>query len=649
MSKRKINQLSQDGKLFLTAPEPFIKYESQLLYFLNHDTGNRDLDDIKKNYVEDEDTIHNLRKLLKDSMDSVTTFIGYRGIGKTTDIRYAYSIWNSAIKFWDEESTIVIPFFFGSTVETNNFDIRTEFGKRISAVCEAIISRNDLKKLIPEYRKTESTQELYRFLSETNPKAMIIPGFTSEETSDTLSVAEQNDFFIYAATRLKYYMSKISHKYQRLLLILDGAESLPETLRVPVVAQAIQMRKCLMNYPDYCKRKYNVNLLLSLRPCTYQEAKSIGVIMPDNTLREIYKTSRLNLQKYFSQKRSSISPFLTEKDPESWRSAYGILRSLSDKFEGKYANMILGLTNLDIPMALNVFREILSNPLWITKKDDDTYIFNNMSVIRAIACGAREVYFNKKDSLIPNLLYNTEQHDYSIICLYIISYFTSKNVDYLEYGDTAENKQTVIDDLCIIFGYNDKYGQEYKEFSSNISEVISYLCQCGILETINFNNKQDKTPLLPGQKLLLSAKGNECFNMLRGDSLLTELFREDYYMEVNNNDPNQFQSSQKIMDENDQITVFIELLVFLYNLFTQCEAPLINRMQSQCTQAIYTNAFGRCSMTELLLEGVNKSINYSGKWGVTSIINEEEKLISEIEKVFTGHTVQRTLQTVDNQ
>ena len=47
MSKRKINQFSQDAKTFLAAPGPFVKYESQLLYFLNHDTGNRDIDDIK--------------------------------------------------------------------------------------------------------------------------------------------------------------------------------------------------------------------------------------------------------------------------------------------------------------------------------------------------------------------------------------------------------------------------------------------------------------------------------------------------------------------------------------------------------------------------------------------------------------------------
>lgn len=648
MSKRKINQLSQDTKLFLTAPDPFIKYESQLLYFLNHDTGNRDLDDMKRNYVEDSEAIHNLRKILKDSMDSVTTFIGYRGIGKTTDIRYAFSVWNNAIKFWDEESAIIIPFFFDSAVETNEFDIRIEFGKRIDAVCEAIIARNDLKSFIPEYREAKSTEELYGFLSGTNPKAMIIPGGTSKGIAEKLSVAEQNDFFIYAATRLKYYMSKINHKYQRLLLIMDGAERLPESIRVSVVAQSVQLRKCLMNYPDYCRRKYNVNLLLSLRPCTYQEAKSRGVIMPDSMLREIYKTNRLNLQKYFNQKRSSISPALTEREPENWRSAYGILRSLSDKFEGKYANMVLGLTNLDIPMTLNVFKKILSNSFWMTQKDDDTYIFNNIHVIRAIACGAREVYFNSKDSLIPNILYNTEQYDYSIMCMYIIAYFTSKNVDYLEYGDTAESKRTVIDDLCRIFGYNDKDSQEYKEFTSHINEAINYLWDCGILETINFNDRRNAGSLLPSQKLLLSAKGNECFNMLRGDSLLTELFREDYYMEEDPEDPKQFQSSRKLMDNNDQVSVFVELLIFLCHLFIQCEKPLINRMQSQCTQNIYANTFGGRTMTELLLEGINKSINYSGKWGETAVIDKEETLISTIEKVFTGHTVQRTLQTVDN-
>ena len=232
--------------------------------------------------------------------------------------------------------------------------------------------------------------------------------------------------------------------------------------------------------------------------------------------------------------------------------------------------------------------------------------------------------------------------------MYIIAYFTSKNVDYLEYGDTAENRRTVIGDLCRVFGYNDTGSQEYKEFTSSVDEAISYLWHCGILETINFNSEQNMNPLSSGQKLLLSAKGNECFNMLQGDSMLTELFREDYYMETDPNDTKQFQSSRKLMEKNDQVSVFVELLIFLYNLFLQCEAPLIKRMQSQCAQGIYTNIFGGCTMTELLLGGINKSINYSGKWGEISIIDKEEKLISKIEEIFIGHAVKRTLQTVDN-
>lgn len=677
MEKGKINQLIPDAKAPLFTPTPFVKYESQLLYFLSPDMGNRDLDDIQKNYVEEELTeeekaqnkltvVEKLRKILDSTMDSVTPFVGYRGIGKTTDIRYAYSFWNNTVKLRPLDSTIIIPILFDSAVTTDNFDIRMEFGKRIDAVCEAIIDDIDLQKYIPKYRGEKSTQELHHFLAGTNAKAMSRPhipfpdnepyeGNMSSAYEKKLLTAEENDYFIYTATRLKYYMSKISHRYDRILIILDGVERLPEKLRIPVISQSIQMRKCLMNYPEDLKRKYNVNLLLSMQPCTYQEAKERGVIVAAHTQSEILKTKRINLQKYFNLKRSSLPSSLVEKDPEGWKAAYGILRSLSEKFDGKYAKMILGIANLDIPLALNIYRDILSNSLWMTRRDDpETYLFNNISVIRAIACGAKEVYEGRKDSLIPNLLYNTEQYDYSIECLYVMRYFASKNADFLAYGKIAETKQTVIKDLGRIFGYTSQENHEYQKFSEHINGAITYLYQCGILETTSFDTRHNVTEIasadVPDEKLLLSAKGNELLDMLQGDSVMTELFREDHFMQTDSAWEKQFISSKKFMDENDQISIFAELLVFLRNLFNENEKPYIIRMQNHSSQALYKNMLGDSTMVELLLEGVNKSINYSGKWGEKdNIIPKEKELISDIEKIYVGHSVKKTLITADNQ
>lgn len=52
------------------------------------------------------------------------------------------------------------------------------------------------------------------------------------------------------------------------------------------------------------------------------------------------------------------------------------------------------------------------------------YLFNNISVIRALACGNNAVYRGEKSKVIPNVLLNDEFSDDSIYCLLMLYYMT---------------------------------------------------------------------------------------------------------------------------------------------------------------------------------------------------------------------------------
>ena len=54
------------------------------------------------------------------------------------------------------------------------------------------------------------------------------------------------------------------------------------------------------------------------------------------------------------------------------------------------------------------------------------YMFNNISVLRSIACGNNEVYRREKSVLVPNVLLSDEITDDSIVALLVLSFFDKR-------------------------------------------------------------------------------------------------------------------------------------------------------------------------------------------------------------------------------
>lgn len=639
MKLRKINQITKNQLNSKVTKTAFKRLKGPLEYFLNPDVGNKNLKELNQHYIPDVETETALKNILSEPMDSISALVGYQGIGKSTDIRHSYQIMNEVPKFDLEHSTIIFPSFFkgfvlGGQIENsalNLSDIRYELAKKISVICEGL--EEEVPELLTDFMSEEGKDRFLEFIKLTNPKALVnILSVKQENRDQKISNAYINDYFIYIVTKLKYYLSNPICKYNRLLVILDDIEALPsEAYQKLVISQYMRFYSCLRNLPQTeTRKKIYSNMLISTRPVTYKLLQETKAIPINSFSREIYKTESVDLKRYFNKKYLRLSENIRNRD--EWKETYNVLTYLSDKFDKKYANMIKRLSYMDIRKVLKIYYSILENNTWTVKEVNSSgeecetkleYIFNNITVIRALACKDNVVFYNDKNGLIPNIFNETIDKDNMLLSLYIILYFIQKQQGAWEYGESAVSVSKIISDFQDIFG-------EKKIDISKLLDTIEYLYKTGILSSGIFDAA---TKLSKDSLLCLTSKGVEIWSMLSADSVLMELYREDYYQEYDENTNGyKFYSSKDLMDCNKQVFIFdmiYKILLELYNI----ERSKVEIVISNGTYGKYLSIFGDESLVEHLMIGLDKSIEYSGNNGNDMIVADSYLLKSQINEL----------------
>lgn len=630
--KRKINQMTKN--VVTTKESAFYeRNRKQYEFLLNPDPGIRERGEF---YIPDEDIHSALRQLLAEPMDSTVVLIGNPGIGKTSDIRACFQVQNSVPRLYYETKTIILFCAFeGYFPQMKDAQIDLEFAKRVASVCTDI--ENDLPSVKEHFYSMRGQRDFLQFIQKTNPKSLETNRMRkSDDVQEKLQTVMENEYFIYIASKLKFYLSMLDVKYERILIIVDNIEAQKETIQNQIVLEFLKLFSCLRNFPsDWKGKRVYVNMLLSVRPDTYRWLKKLPAVS-SRFMREIYKQKHIDLGQYF-RKKASLQLECKKVESEKWKDAENALFSLCEKFESKYSNMIMGLANNDIRQAMKILERVLSNPVWVTKeactdRSANDYIINNITVIRAIACGKSLVYFNNEDQLIPNVFFNTVAEDNSIISLYIIAYFKEQNASFLEYGKKNVFRADLLRDFCDIF-------VEVANLEKRVDHTIDYLYAHKILSLgIPMDNRN--TGIDTEEKpscLVLSPLGMEIWNMLAADSVLLELYREDYYQEYHQEEMYRFKSSYELMREDSQETLFIELYRILLDLLSNEEIPLINAVKKCGSIEKYTSLFGAETMIAHLMAGVDCSVEFSGKNGNADIQESRSILLGNLSNIFLNN------------
>lgn len=554
-------------------------------------------------------------------------FVGFQGTGKSAFL-YNYFHLSSGQNYWINENTLFVYFGRNSIIEYR--DVEDCLIDELSDLC---------KFLEKEYRiHNDQHYDLYDFIVNTKRSVMRNPYLsreknTVEEYKAELENLEREKKMTSVLMRLKFYLLHNIKSIKRVILVFDCIE---DRYSFPKLHKKIY--DCMLNYnKDIYQGGYHVKAVYTIRPSDFriltQYCKNFVCIQKD---------IKMDIQKLFDKRYK----FAMDQDEIWWmdkefgrkelRFAQEKLEDLNIKFNQKYQKMIRGLSFYNINKALECYKTIVFNLTWVQKErfqygdDEDScvwnkgFLFDNITCIRALACKNEQVYQgNITGGIIPNILYSTEDEDYSIYILLIMKYFVrSNNVKDVLGGESGKTLSEVLNMCEDIFGR----GKEY----TNFEKAIQYMYENEILKkSVDPQNNQYDDHLIPESRLYISAKGAELWDMLRGDSVLMEICREDYYRPQNGK--NNFESSYKLISNKEQRKIFEDLLLMIGD-FKRKEDEIFYSAKKRGKIDELEKTFGKRRMTYFLLEGVNKSILYSSSRSNNHLKmhkSEVEQLVNE--------------------
>ena len=574
-------------------------------------------------YIEDIKLENELMRLILNQESKIIYFLGKGGIGKTTLLKNTFKLSDNAVVFDESKDTVYISMSFrGQLLES---DIRRFVINSVSGLCTALEEKYNFRD---HFYSIEGHNEFYNYVKETKRSlleyvtSVELIGKTEQEAKlFRLQRGEERDPYTYIASKLKFYLCYYCSSVNNITVVIDNIEALSHDVRFVVVRNILAFFSCMLNAPKDSKRKVIVlNLVLSMRQSTYEkliENEEINVYNPRTIL---YKENPIDMLKYFEMKKGTITD--TNGMEEIWEDAYEIIMNLANKFNAKYSTMIKNLCNYDFQAMKKCYKKILTNRVWLLRgerrKDflnlsKTDYLFNNISVVRSISCGNNAVYRGMKSVVLPNVLLNDEFYDDSMIGLLVLSFFVRKG--------KIIKKRRLYDVFLWIFDGNLK-------IQESLGRIVEHFLDADILEETYY----EKEPIERNKYLVITPRGREIWSMFISDSVLLEMYREDYYFDEQDKKCD-FSSSFSLMETVGQFEIFTQLFHYISILLIS-EKKLHKVARDNGKLSEYYSCFGSKIQSKRLLEGVIKSIEYSGNmhsFGIRNSIEELEQNIKNID------------------
>jgi len=573
-------------------------------------------------YIEDIKTENELTQLILTNESKIIYFLGKGGIGKTTLLKNNFGLSDNAVVFDSAKNTVYMSMSLRSQLLEG--DIRRFLINSISSLCTALEEKYNFRE---RFYSISGHIEFYNYIKQT--KGALLEYVTSIELIGKgeqevkllkLQRGEEKNPYDYITSKLKFYLCHYCSSIDNLTILLDNIETLPHNIRFILVRDILGFFSCMLNTSKDSDRKNPVlNLLLSMRQSTYEKLNKNEEINTYSPSIILYKENPVDMLKYFEMKKGTITNIDGMED--IWQDAYEIIMNLSNKFNGKYLSMIKNLSNYDFQTMKKCYKRILSNKVWLLRgerrKDflnmsKTDYLFNNISVVRSLSCGNNAVYRGTKSIVLPNVLLNDEFHDDSMVGLLVMSYFIKRNEIIKE--------SRLYDTFFRIFNNN-------FEIHESLKRILYHYLDTDILEETYY----EKEKVGKNRYLVITPRGREIWSMFASDSVLLEMYREDYYFEEQDKSY-YFSSSYSLMETVGQYEIFTQLFNYI-NILLISERGLHKVAKDNGKLAEYYSCFGTKTQTKRLLEGVIKSIEYSGNMHSAEIQNSIDELEKNIKNI----------------
>lgn len=657
---KKINELSNVKANELILNYLYTRFRGEFDTLMRSITFRAGSQEEKMLYMNDEDFEKQLKFIIDEKNNSLNFVIGYPGVGKSTSLRYVFGFNDSTPCCMEDSAVLVAPAAFNGFVSDEDVDSTHDYAKkvrmdltlRIRSYCYFL--EQCFRALKKRFDSDRGKQEFYCFLEQYSSTALQhvpddeLEGLPwEEERRLRLKYAYKEEPFIVAATKLKYYLSCKECLCNKVVIIVDDIEPLPFKYQKELIMQYCRFSHCMQNKPEgdgktVGDKKFVANFIISLRPETFRTIKELSNFTAYDE-RMYYKENNIDFNQFFEKRFQLINHDTADTGEQSITEAYHILLRLVSKFSNRYSDMIKGVALWNIRDSLKLFVEILNNRVWIqrdTRKEyafvirEKEYVFNNITVLRAIACGNAYIYRGEDSKWVPNVLCNSVDKNYVLANLGILCLFCKGPQDNELYVPKSIQVSAIIEAFR-------KSLPEKKNVEEDVIFCLKRLLREKVLDIcvdstyVHRQNTEDDALELY-ESLQLTPRGLEIWRMLESDSVYMELCREDYYRQYDND--NWYLSSYELMKNNRQEDIFQDLFVLLEE-WINMESDNIQWAKEHGSLDVYVQTFGKELTVHHVYRGIYNSIVFSGK-----ISNDKIKQTNiDIERLIAN--AERELQT----
>lgn len=579
-------------------------------------------DGTSKIYVKDP-MEKELEDVIKEPRNQMKYLVGLAGMGKTTLLRNFFKITDRDIKIHENNIIIYISFYNANlSTDSPQKSIEEEVTNYLSRTVKKLLSKH--KEIVKD--KKNFWKDFYDFMENNKPTLLTNEKLTPtscflEELVDELSYdrkLQQLDTVCnlkpieYYSSFIKYILSKLKKQYH-IILIYDDIEAKAGIFHSALIEVARHIHACFCAIEN---QERTVKTIVALRAYTFRS----NIERQSNARREILqkdtilKKSTVNLHAIFDKRFNEIEQIeqieKVIKKIDSYKEARRQLKYVEQKLDKICGELIYNLSNYNLCDAMILYCNVLINVEWIAcdetenkgafKINAENYQLTTENIIYTIANGNSKEYTNDNYNFVPNLLYNHIEGS-DLIGLYIIRYLIQNNIVNI-YGIKYAEGNAILSDIMGLFVSSTDSETRIANWRGRILGLLEYLYDSGVLlrslyDIEDSTEKQIERKYSNTHKLYLSPRGSILYNLLSQNAVLLELYRDDIYTDLPNNN--------KTTSQLNTYTLFEYLIDYISELF-QCEKRNISNAISNLNK--YQELIGREFITAELLKGIVKNL-----------------------------------------
>lgn len=587
-----------------------------------------------------------LKKIHQSSKNEFKFLVGLTGMGKTTLLRNYFKIIDRDIKISDNDIIIYISLYYADLLsDSPQTSIKNEIVKYLIRT---------VKKLIETHTYIYTDKETfwidyYNFIVSNKPTLLendnVVPTSTFfddifspisyEKIIKKLECACKNNALEYYSSLIKFVITRIQKSYN-IFIIYDDIESKEEKFHKPTVELARHIHSCFSAIEN---SEITIKTIVSLRAYTFRcnidrQSQARREFIHHDTILKKESVSLLDIfNKRFEEIEEAQLTKNNTKNIESYNQAKEQLNYVAKSLDRIGGQLIYNLSNYNICDALLIYCNVMINLDWIAEDESENggafqidhknYRITTENLMYVIANMEVDNYI-KNSGYVPNILCNDKEGT-DLIAMYIIKYLVTNGIDIV-YGENYITGEELLKKIQNLFVKRSDSKLRLESWNYRINYVLTYLYNSGILfrslyDIENPNDSQIERKYDKDFKLYLSPRGKCLYTLLSKNAVLLELYRDDIYTDIPNNE--KLTIDMSTVDVFDYLLNLLISYCYLEKRYIGCAIPELE---------LYQENFGKEFLVSILLEGVLKNINAYFK----NKDNSYKELIEKVSHIYNN-------------